>query len=129
MNQSFDDNQCYTLNLWVVSDKTIDEFEGSLADVICPLTIHDHKFELGEVSCEIFWDLDLQPPPFAGVPRPIYSFRIDVDVVDYNLWAKMDRVFVFALSSALRSKFSCEYLITADLNFFTFFSGTNKKGS
>lgn len=121
----FDDTEPYDLNLWIESNKTIEDFESSLSKIIAPLVIKDHQFALGEIIATISHNLDVQPPIFAGVPDVRYSFRIDIPTTPWNFWASFDRIFGFAVLSGLRSKFDCRYLITADMTFFVFFSGTN----
>ena len=125
MSATFDDSEPYDLNIWVESTKSLEAFEQSLAAVIAPLAIRDHKFALGEIDCAVHVVGDGQPPSFPGIPTAHYSFRIDVPTTPWNFWARFDRVLAFAVASGLRSKFSCRYLITADLNFFALFSGTN----
>lgn len=125
MSDMFDDSEPYDLNIWVESTKSLDEFEHSLAAVVAPLQIQDHRFTLGEIVCAVHAVSDDQPPTFPGIPTARYAFRIDVPTTPWNFWARFDRVLAFALASGLRSKFSCRYLITADLDFFALFSGTN----
>ena len=121
----FDDTEPYELNLWIESNKTTEEFESSLSKIIVPLTITNHQFALGNIIASINYNLDIQPPKFPGVPEVRYSFRIDIPTTPWNFWASFDRIFGFAVLSGLRSKFDCKYLMTADMKFFTFFSGTN----
>ena len=121
---NFDEEDHYDLNIWVESDKTLEEFEISLASVISPIRVLDHAFTLGDIGASIQIP-KIQPPIFADIPSLKYSFRIDVPTTPWNFWADLDRIFAFSIASGLRSKFSCRYLITADLTFFILFSGTN----
>lgn len=125
VSDTFDDKERYELNVWVESTKSLDVFEQSLAAVIAPLVIRDHRFALGEIDCIVHALSDNQPPSFPGIPAVHYSFRIDVPTTPWNFWAHFDRILAFAIASGLRSKFSCRYLVTADLDFFALFSGTN----
>ena len=124
MKMNFDEEEPYDLNIWVESDKTLEEFEISLASVISPISISDHAFTLGDIDASIHVP-NLQPPIFPVIPSPRYSFRVDVPTTPWSFWARLDRVFAFSIAAGLRSKFSCRYLITADQSFFTLFSGTN----
>ena len=125
MSEMFDDSEPYDLNIWVESTKSLEEFEHSLAAVIAPLHIQDHRFTLGEIVCAVHVVSEDQPPTFPGIPAARYAFRIDVPTTPWNFWARFDRVLAFALASGLRTKFSCRYLITAGMDFFALFSGTN----
>jgi hypothetical protein len=49
----FDDAEPYALNLWIESNKTIEEFESSLSKIIAPLVITNHQFALGEIIATI----------------------------------------------------------------------------
>ena len=122
----FDDDQCYTLNIWVESSKTQNEFERSLSSIITPIEIHNHRFSMGQIEASIVANRSQSQPVFEGVPNYHYSHRIDVEVVDYEIWASLDKVFAFAIASRIRTKFTTNYLMTVDEEIFVQFSGTNK---
>jgi hypothetical protein len=125
MNAMWDESECYDLNVWVETSKSLEEFEQSLTSVIAPLAIRNHQFSLGDINCTIHVISDGQPPNFSGIPMVKYAFRVDVPVTPWDFWAHFDRILAFSIASGLRSKFSCRYLVTANLDFFAFFSGTN----
>jgi hypothetical protein len=122
----WDDDEPYQLNVWVESTRSQSEFERVLTSAIEPLEVRDHRFSFLDVHCAVHAIADEQPPTFAGVPTARYSFRIDVPTKSWDFSGAFDRIIPFAVASGLRGKFSCRYLITADLNFFVLFSGTNQ---
>ena len=122
----WDDDEPYDLNVWVETTKPPVEFERVLASAIAPLEIRDHRFSLLDIDCSVHAIGEAQPPNFPGVPETRYSFRIDVPTKPWDFSGVFDRVLPFAVASSLRGKFSCRYLVTAELDFFVLFSGTNQ---
>lgn len=123
-NEIIDDDWDYDLSLWISTDKSLEEFEQSLSDIIYPVSISNHHFELGAIKCTIE-EVNTQPLSYPGVPNQEYSFRIIVPIVTYLIWGLFDRQFALSLTTGMRSKFTCQYLITDDNDNFIMHSGTN----
>lgn len=116
----------YEIEIWVETSKSLEEFEATLANVIHPLSIEDHQFSLGGIKCDVHClGCPEEVPVFEGVPQVEYSFGISVRKVDYDLWGSIDHHFAFAMAWGLRGKFSCRYLITANIEFFICQAGAN----
>ena len=125
MRAPWDDDEPYDLNVWIESTKSLEEFEHTLGRVIAPLEIRNHRFSLGEIDCAVH-TVETQPRIFPDVPTARYAFRINVPTKPWDFWGSFDRILPFAIASGLRGKFSCRYLVTAGLDFFVLFSGTNQ---
>jgi hypothetical protein len=127
LNEGFweDSGSTYFLELWVETEKSLEEFESSLAHVVEPLVITNHEFKLGAILCRICEPED-QPPKFPGVPLHHYSYTIQFQIVDYLIWGCIDRQFAYAVAVGLRVRFSCNYLTTKGSRGFVLFSGTNQ---
>ena len=123
-NEIIDDDWDYDLSIWVSSEKSFEQFENSLSDIIEPIPIVDHCFDLGAINCTIE-EVDIQPQNYAGVPTQEYKFKVTIPVVTYLIWGLFDRRFALSLTLGMRTKFTCQYLVTDDDDNFIMYSGTN----
>jgi len=123
--QFFDEEYGYDLLIWVETSKSFNEFESSLAHIIDPISIDNHKFKLGAIDCEIRKVNPGDAPTFPEIPSAEYLYCVIVPKVDYLIWGCIDLHFAFALTLGLRTKFSCRYMVTAEDDFFIAYSGTN----
>jgi len=121
----FDEEYGYDIMIWVESTKSFVEFEASLAHILAPVRIENHKFNLGAIECEIRSVNPNEAPMFPDIPSAEYRYCIVVPKVDHLIWGCFDQQFAFALSLGLRTKFSCRYMVTAQDAFFIAYSGTN----
>jgi hypothetical protein len=121
---TFDDDWDYEIWIWVETEKSLAQFEESLARIIAPVTLDNHEFSLGAINCKVL-PTEEQPPSFPGVPNAHYSFIIIVPVVTYIIWSLFDKQFALSLTVGMRTKFNCRYLVTADEEMFVMYSGTN----
>jgi hypothetical protein len=121
---TFDDDWDYEIRIWVETDKSLSEFEESLATIIAPVTLNNHEFSLGAINCKVL-SVKEQPPNFLGVPNARYSLMIIVPVVTYIIWSLFDRQFALSLTVGIRRRFNCRYLVTADEEMLIMYSGTN----
>jgi len=119
-----DDDWDYDLILWVSSNKSLEQFEESLSDILEPIPIVNHSFDLGKIHC-VIEEADIAPKNYAGVPIEKYQFKVIVPVVTYLIWGLIDRRFAMSLTLGLRTKFTCKYLVTDDSENFIMYSGTN----
>ena len=116
----------YEIEIWVETTKSLEEFELCLSNIIDPLIIENHTFNLGGIACDIqAVTSETAIPTFEGVPQVEYSIYVTVHKKGYDIWDAIDHHFAFAIAQALRTKFSCSYLITADGEFFIYQGGAN----
>lgn len=123
-NEIIDGDWDYDLSIWVSTEKSLEQFEKSLSDIIEPLTIEDHCFDLGKIHCEIE-EVSTQPKNYEGVPVQEYKFKVIVPTVTYLIWDLFDKRFAFSLTLGMRTKFACRYLVTNDDDNFIMYSGAN----
>ena len=122
--ETFDDDWDYDIRLWIETDKSLSQFEESLAKIIAPVTLNNHEFSLGAVDCKVL-SAEQQPPNFTGIPDAHYSFIIIVPVVTNIIWGLFDKQFALSLTVGIRTRFNCRYLVTADEEMLIMYSGTN----
>jgi hypothetical protein len=123
--EAFDEEDGYDLLVWVETTKSLDEFESSLAQIIAPIQIDNHKFKLGAIGCEIRGVDSMEAPIFPAIPAAEYRYCVIVPKVDYLIWGCFDHLFAFSITLGLRTKFSCRYMVTANDDFFVAYSGTH----
>ena len=121
---TFDEDWDYEIWIWVETDKSLAQFEESLAKIIAPVTLNNHEFSVGAINCRVL-AAEQHPPSFPGVPDAQYSFIIVVPVVTYIIWGLFDKQFALSLTVGMRTSFNCRYLVTAEEEMLIMYSGTN----
>jgi len=113
------------ISIWVSSKKNLHEFEESLSRIIEPVVIENKSFSIGAINIQIK-EVTEQPRLYEGVPDTEYSYKLVVPTTQCLIWGCFDKKVVYAITLGLRTKFSCDYLVTTDSEDFIFYSGTNK---
>jgi len=120
-----DDDWDVDISIWVSTRKTLEEFETSLSQIIDPVVIKNGIFNIGAIEI-LVKGVTQQPKHYEGVPEDKYAFELIVPTTQGLIWGCFDKKVVYAITLGLRTKFSCNYLVTTDSGEFVFYSGTNK---
>ena len=122
MSDFWDDDWDYDVNLWVQTEKTLDEFVYAIKKIL-GISFDKNNFTVGNINCEIINAIDF-PSRFEGVPEETYSYVIRIPTCTGLIWSSIDKPFIMGLALSIQYAFKCKYLITADDDFFIAFSGS-----
>jgi hypothetical protein len=115
------------VELFVACPKSLEEFTASLDAVLEPLRFEAGSLAIGAItlSCS---SVSAQPPVFEALPVPHYTCLVSVaGPTPFGFWGALQWHLVVALSTSIRTRFSCQYLALLERRAVLFYSGTNER--
>ncbi len=110
--EEWDDDWDYDLMLWIKTTMSLDDLETSIANLIQPVQVSNHQFDVGGVRCKFVTPAD-HAPEFPGVPTHVYRHAVIIPTTIGGIWQWIDKEFAIGLAIYLRG-FDLTWMLVAD---------------
>ena len=122
---SYDDDWEFSILIYIAANKTLDELEESLSQILGPIKIRDHSFSVGGINCKVSLATP-QPSLPESVQATTFDFYIEVPISTSGVWSGLDQELAISLVQAMRTKFLCKCLVVTDDGCPILFSASNE---